>query len=126
MIRRTSWSGTEILSRPGNGLNALKIASLLEKGGTVDGQGYVSPIDTWIAAIGELGTQGQRIDNGLDTQELLVKEIQNRKDSISGVSIDEEMANLIREQHAFSAASRLISTADELLDTVINRMGAGR
>lgn len=118
------WDGDP--STPGNGLNALKIASLLEKGGTVDGQGYVSPIDTWIAAIGELGTQGQRIDNGLDTQELLVKEIQNRKDSISGVSIDEEMANLIREQHAFSAASRLISTADELLDTVINRMGAGR
>lgn len=118
------WDGDP--AAPGNGLNALKIASLLENGGTVEGIDYESPIDTWIATIGELGTQGQRIRNGLETQELLVKEIQNRKDSISGVSIDEEMANLIREQHAFNAASRLITTADELLDTIINRMGAGR
>lgn len=113
-------------STPGNGLNALAIAELLENGGTIDANVYASPFDTWIATIGELGIQGQRIRSGLETQELLVKEIQNRKDSISGVSVDEEMANLIREQHAFNAASRVISTADELLDTIINRMGAGR
>ncbi|MGE5579865.1 MAG: flagellar hook-associated protein FlgK [Bacillota bacterium] len=108
------WDGDA--TAPGNGLNGLAISELLEK----------APIDQWTAVIGKLGTKGQKITDGLETQELLVKEIQNRKDSISGVSIDEEMANLIREQHAFNAASRLISTADELLDTVINRMGAGR
>lgn len=108
------WDGN--VATPGNGLNALAIAELVE----------TAPVEAWTAVIGKMGSTGQRITSGLETQELLVKEIQNRKDSVSGVSIDEEMANLVREQHAFNAAGRLISTADELLDTVINRMGAGR
>jgi flagellar hook-associated protein 1 FlgK len=83
-------------------------------------------VNTWTAVVGKLGSKGQKITSGFETQELLVKELQNRKDSVSGVSVDEEMATLIREQHAFNAASRLITTADELIDTVINRMGAGR
>lgn len=108
------WDGD--VAAPGNGLNALEIAEFLES----------VPVDRWTAIVGQMGSRGQRIVSGLETQDLLVKEIQNRKDSVSGVSIDEEMANLVREQHAFNAASRLISTADELIDTVINRMGAGR
>ncbi len=81
--------------------------------------------DKWMGIVGGLGVEGQRVESGYDTQELLVKELANRKDSISGVSLDEEIANLIREQHAFNAASRVISTADEMLDTIINRMGLG-
>ncbi len=81
--------------------------------------------DKWMGIVGGLGVEGQRIESGCDTQELLVKELANRKDSISGVSLDEEIANLIREQHAFNAAGRVISTADEMLDTIINRMGLG-
>ena len=81
--------------------------------------------DKWMAIVGGLGVEGQKVESGYDTQELLVKELANRKDSISGVSLDEEIANLIREQHAFNAASRLISTADDMLDTIINRMGLG-
>ncbi len=104
------------MSQPGNGLNALAISDLLAE----------TPIQTWTGIIGRMGSEAQRIATGFDTQTLLVKEIQNRKDAISGVSIDEEVATLVREQHAFNAASRLITTADELLDTVINRMGAGR
>ncbi len=81
--------------------------------------------DKWTAVVGNLGIEAQRVKNGLDTQELLVKELSNRKDSISGVSLNEEIANLIREQHAFNAASRVISVADEMLDTIVNRMGIG-
>ncbi|MGA9290380.1 MAG: flagellar basal body rod C-terminal domain-containing protein, partial [Anaerobacillus sp.] len=39
------------------------------------------------------------------------------------VSLDEEMANLVQFQHAYNAAARYISTTDELLDVIINRMG---
>ncbi len=108
------WDGNP--ATPGNGLNGLAIANLMESG----------PVNSWTGIVGQLGSRGQKIKSGFETEELLVKEIQNRRDSISGVSVDEEMANLIREQHAFNAASRLITTADELIDTVINRMGAGR
>lgn len=81
--------------------------------------------EKWTAVVSNLGIEAQRVESGLDTQELLVKELANRKDSISGVSLDEEITNLIREQHAFNAASRVITIADEMLDTIINRMGLG-
>ena len=104
-------------SDPLNGGNALAIADALE----------AASVGQWRAMIGKLGTQGQKIESGFEVEELLVKELQNRKDYISGVSIDEEVANLVREQHAFNAASRVITTADEVMDTIINRMGlAGR
>ena len=73
--------------------------------------------------MGKLGVMGQKAQTGHDIQELLVRELENRKSSVSGVSIDEEIANLVREQHAFNAASRVITVADEMLDTIINRMG---
>ncbi len=83
--------------------------------------------DVWAGMVGKLGAVGQKVQSGYDIQQILVKELSNRKDSISGVSVDEEVAILIRQQHAFNAASRLITIADEALDTIVNRMGlAGR
>ncbi|QUL97937.1 MAG: flagellar hook-associated protein FlgK [Candidatus Fermentithermobacillus carboniphilus] len=109
---------------PLDGQIARDIANYLD--GTSDPSG-TSFSDLWMGIVGRLGAVGQKVEGGFDTQELLVKELQNRRDSVSGVSIDEEVANLIREQHAFNAASRVISIADEMLDTIINRMGmAGR
>ncbi len=81
--------------------------------------------EKWMAIIGGLGVEGQKVESGYDTQQLLAKELANRKDSISGVSLDEEVTYLIREQHAFNAAGRVITVADEMLDTIINRMGLG-
>ena len=49
------------------------------------------------------------------------------RESVAGVSLDEEMSNLIKFQHAFEAAARMISVIDQMLDTLINRTGmAGR
>ncbi|HOK64099.1 MAG TPA: flagellar hook-associated protein FlgK [Bacillota bacterium] len=79
--------------------------------------------EKWMSIVGKLGVEGQKVEIGHSTQELLVKELANRRDSISGVSREEEITELIREQHAFNAAARLISVADEMLDTIINRMG---
>ena len=47
----------------------------------------------------------------------------NLKESISGVSLDEEMANMIRFQHAYSAAARMMTAVDEMLNIIINRLG---
>jgi flagellar hook-associated protein 1 FlgK len=43
--------------------------------------------------------------------------------AISGVSLDEEMTNLIKYQHSYNGAARVITTMDEALDMLINRMG---
>ena len=46
-----------------------------------------------------------------------------RRQSVSGVSIDEEMANMIRFQRGYQASARTMSTLDDMLDTLINRTG---
>jgi len=49
--------------------------------------------------------------------------VTNQRTSVSGVSLDEEMTNLIRYQHAYSGSSRVITAMDEALDVLINRTG---
>ncbi len=49
-----------------------------------------------------------------------------RRSSANGVNVDEEMVDLVKFQHQYQAAARVISMADGFFDTIINRMGAGR
>ena len=48
---------------------------------------------------------------------------EDRRQTVSGVSLDEEMANMIRFQRGYQASARAMSTIDEMLDTLINRTG---
>jgi flagellar hook-associated protein 1 FlgK len=50
-------------------------------------------------------------------------ELRGMRDAISGVNVDEELADIIKFQHGYNAAARFIATFNEMLDTVINRMG---
>ncbi len=56
-------------------------------------------------------------------QENIQRLVRNQRDTVSGVSLDEEMADLVRFQRAFQASSRVFSVVDDLLDTVVNRLG---
>src|SRR5690606_20786206 len=73
--------------------------------------------------VSKLGAQSQAAMNAFANQEAMLLATDSRRQSVTGVSLDEEMANLIKYQHAYSAAARLVTTADEMLDTIINRMG---
>jgi flagellar hook-associated protein 1 len=55
--------------------------------------------------------------------QVLTDAVENRRQSVSGVSMDEEMSNLVRFQRAYQASSRAMSTMDEMLDVLINRTG---
>lgn len=70
--------------------------------------------------IDKLGIQGQEAKRVVQNQDVLLRGFQERRDSISGVSLDEEMANLVQFQHAYQANAKIIATVDELLDVVIN------
>lgn len=70
--------------------------------------------------IDKLGIQGQEAKRMVKNQDSLLASFKETRDSISGVSIDEEMANLIQFQHAYQANAKIISTVDELLDVVVN------
>ncbi|HAA64523.1 MAG TPA: flagellar hook-associated protein FlgK, partial [Thermoanaerobacter sp.] len=56
-------------------------------------------------------------------QEFMVKQIDLNRQSVSGVSLDEEMTNMLKYQKSYAASARVITAIDELLDTLINRMG---
>ncbi|MCK5129298.1 MAG: flagellar hook-associated protein FlgK [Clostridiales bacterium] len=57
------------------------------------------------------------------SQRSVVANLENRRQSISGVSLDEEMVDMVKHQHAYAAASRMINAVDEALDILINRTG---
>ncbi|MCG7215886.1 flagellar hook-associated protein FlgK [Paenibacillus mucilaginosus] len=73
--------------------------------------------------IGQLGVQSQEATRQATNQQTLVDQVDSNRQAVSGVSLDEEMANMIKFQHAYNAAARALTTFDEMLDKVINGMG---
>jgi flagellar hook-associated protein 1 FlgK len=59
-----------------------------------------------------------------DDQRGVEQIVRGQRDAVSGVSLDEEMADLMRYQRSFQASSRVVAVIDELLETVVNRLGA--
>ena len=74
-------------------------------------------------SVTQMGIVKQQSDNMVDSQGSLVSLLEARRDSVSGVSINEEVTNTIAYQSAFEANSRIISVVSEMLDTLINRTG---
>ncbi|MDL2220634.1 flagellar hook-associated protein FlgK [Eubacteriales bacterium OttesenSCG-928-N14] len=70
-----------------------------------------------------VGTETARSKKNMETQSAVVQNLDQRRQSVSGVSNDEEMINMVKYNHAYNAASRVITAVDEQLDQVINRMG---
>jgi flagellar hook-associated protein 1 FlgK len=102
-------------SRPDSGRNDIVTAIAQLRGGTID-RGYSS-------LIAELGGVVKSNLNTEANQQSLVDAIENRRQSVQGVSADEEMTNMIRFQRGYQASSRMMSTLDQMLDTLINRTG---
>lgn len=70
--------------------------------------------------IDRLGVQAQEAQRMVTNQEDLLYSIEETRASVSGVSLDEEMANLVQFQHAYNANAKIIATVDELLDVIVN------
>ncbi len=106
---------------PGDGRAALAIAKLRNEPVMI---GLINNFDDYFSQIvASIGLKGEQAESALKTEELVIKELTDQRESISGVNIDEEIANMIRYQHGYSAAARFVSEIDKMLDTIINRMG---
>lgn len=79
--------------------------------------------DYYAAMIGQLGVQAQEADRQATNQQDITTQVDSSRQSVSGVSLDEEMSDLIKYQHAYAAAARFMTTIDQTLDKVINGMG---
>lgn len=105
-------------SSPGDNRVANKIADIQHSASLFDGNQTIN--DFYKGIVTELGLRTQNINRSVETQENVVKQLDNLRESYSGVNIDEEMANMIEWQKHFDASARIIRTADEMMDTVLN------
>ena len=75
------------------------------------------------AFVAKVGADSREATRQESNAQVLTDSVENRRQSVSGVSLDEEMSNLVRFQRAYQASSRAMSTLDEMLDVLINRTG---
>lgn len=99
-----------------DGTNAVRMAELagLEGG----------PDDAYRAVIAELGVSAQTANQRLALQESLTTQFDAQREAVSGVSIDEEMSNLVAFQQAYDASARFLTAIDEMIDRLINGTGS--
>ncbi|OQY34174.1 MAG: flagellar hook-associated protein FlgK [Spirochaetaceae bacterium 4572_59] len=106
---------------PGDGSAALELASLRHKPVMV---GQVSSFDDYFAnSVAEIGLKGEVAQQANESQQLVMKDLMDFQSSISGVNMDEEMADMLKFQHGYNAAARFVNEINTMLDTIINRMG---
>lgn len=102
---------------PGDGGNALAIAELATR--KILDRGTATPSDFLTEVIGEVGAARaaeKRRFEALDAEKASLEEV---RASVQGVSIDEELINLIKFQRAFQAAARIVSTTDRIFETLL-------
>jgi flagellar hook-associated protein 1 len=73
--------------------------------------------------VSDLGQSLASANARVEDQDNITRLVRTQREGVSSVSLDEEMADLVRFQRAFQASSRVFSVIDELLDTVVNRLG---
>ncbi len=102
----------------GDNAAALAISQLRDRrllaGGTVTPERYYTQL------LGELGTRSQAAQTMASNHRLYAQELENRRQSIQGVSLNDEAAQLVMFQHAYQAAARSVSMIDTLMQVVLN------
>ncbi|HEX3032838.1 MAG TPA: flagellar hook-associated protein FlgK [Bacillota bacterium] len=110
----------------GDGANALAIAQLKQAKTMALAVGMGTVDDYYRSQIGKLGVDSQEAQRMVDNQQSLVDMLENQRQAVAGVSLDEEMTNMIKFQKGYEAAARVITVMDEMLDKIINGMGMTR
>ncbi len=109
---------------PGDVRNAQAISELRNQ--RVMSSGSLTINEYYSSFVGNLGIKSQESDNLTSNYNLVTTQLANAKESVQGVSIDEEMTNMMKYQRAYEAAARVITYVDTALETVISGMGVTR
>ena len=105
----------------GDNGNALLLGDLAQKG--VLDQGATTVDQAYGQLVSSTGTLTQQSQNQLTAQTALVNQATSAQQSVSGVNLDEEAANLIRYQQSYQAAAHVISTAQTLFQSLLTAIG---
>jgi flagellar hook-associated protein 1 FlgK len=107
---------------PGDNTNALALADLQNQAQASLGGSTIDAADAQLVTT--IGSDSQSAQRSVSNANVLVDSLTNRRDSVSGVSLDEEMTNLVKYQQGYQAASRALNAIDDALNKLIN--GTGR
>ena len=105
-------------NEPGDNSIAKQIANLANK--SISALHNVTFNESYGNSVAQFGQAISNVETQLEAQEAVQRLLEKQRDSVSGVSIDEEVANLMMYQRAFQASARLISTMDSLLEDVLS------
>lgn len=108
----------------GDSAGALKLANMKTASIRFDQSGTTTTIGSFYQnVIGDMAVATDQVARLGQSSAVLMESAEQRRMSVSAVSIDEEMTMMIQYQHAYNAAARNITTVDEMLDKIINGMG---
>ena len=103
---------------PGDNRNAQALVGL--QATTFAAVGNLTLQDSFLSLVGDIGSQIQDAQNRATFQQALLTQTQARRESVSGVNVDEEMTKLIEFQRAFESSSMMVRTADQMYQTLID------
>ncbi len=103
---------------PGDNVNANRIIKL--KSEKLFGDEKVTLSEYYANYAGALGLDVVRANHVKEASDIMVQDLTSRRESVAGVSLDEEATNMLKWQANFTASSKVITTIDEMLDTVLN------
>ena len=98
--------------------NALLLAGLQNQ--QLLAGGNASYLDTYGQLVSSVGTTTRQAEVTRDSQKSLLDQVTAQRESISGVNLDEEAANLVKFQQAFQASAQIIAVTDTLFQTLIS------
>ena len=101
----------------GDNRNALELVKLETRPQLMGGNDYRG---VYALMIAEVGAQGRRVESTLRSQEALLEQSELARESVSGVNLDEEAADLVRFQQAYEASAQMIQTANSLFKTMLD------
>jgi len=124
----------DVQNAPGNNSIALALAALRDDAGMAAlqarmGANFATQIgfntgdsfgDHYALTVTNVGVQAADAANQFTIYDTLTTQTENRRSSVAGVSVDEELALMLRHQQAYTAATRLIKVADEMAQSILN------
>lgn len=123
-VYKIAVSGAEVepnMYEQGNNENAKAMIAMFDRNDIGNGIGSFNSFMK--SLIGFMAVEISHTNKMQESQQVMQSSVDTQRMSLSGVSLDEEMTNLIKFQHSYSAAARAVTSIDEMLDVLINKTG---
>jgi flagellar hook-associated protein 1 FlgK len=110
----------------GDATNVTALANVIKKGLPYGTDGQKTDFQSYYqGVIGQMGVDSQNATQLTTNSTALQQTADQQRQSVSSVSMDEEMTNMIKYQQAYSASAKMITMQNDILNTIINGLGVG-